>query len=82
MYSRVPVVACASGGPLETVANEKTGFLCDNNADSFAQCISLVVMMGPAGRAQMGAKGHQWVNEKFSFNAFSEKIATTYIYIF
>lgn len=29
MYRCTPVIAVASGGPLETVLHEKTGFLCE-----------------------------------------------------
>ncbi|KAI3633690.1 hypothetical protein MIR68_008637 [Amoeboaphelidium protococcarum] len=34
MYRGVPVIAFASGGPLETVKDEKSGFLCRADGDS------------------------------------------------
>jgi alpha-1,3/alpha-1,6-mannosyltransferase len=33
MYCGVPVIACNSGGPRETVINEKTGFLSKGDAE-------------------------------------------------
>lgn len=39
MYLRCPVVAVRSGGPMETVLDGKTGFLCDQNAASFGQAV-------------------------------------------
>jgi len=31
MYCKTPVIACNSGGPLESVAANVTGFLLDND---------------------------------------------------
>ena len=36
MYMKCPVITVNSGGPLETVQNGVTGFLCNTDAKSFA----------------------------------------------
>ena len=36
MYMKCPVITVNSGGPLETVQNGVTGFLCNPDAKSFA----------------------------------------------
>ncbi|KAJ8543006.1 hypothetical protein K7X08_005529 [Anisodus acutangulus] len=36
MSSYKPVIACNSGGPVETVKNGVTGFLCDPNPQEFS----------------------------------------------
>lgn len=45
MYARKPVIACDSGGPLETVT-EETGFLCKSNPKSFSQAMRRLVDVG------------------------------------
>ena len=35
MHAGSPVIALASGGPLETIDHEHTGFLCDNSPQSY-----------------------------------------------
>jgi alpha-1,3/alpha-1,6-mannosyltransferase len=37
MYSGRPVVACASGGPRESVLDGETGLLCEHTPRAFAQ---------------------------------------------
>ncbi|XP_055925557.1 alpha-1,3/1,6-mannosyltransferase ALG2-like [Argiope bruennichi] len=37
-----PVLACSSGGPLETVLHEQTGFLCDATPEFFASKMALL----------------------------------------
>lgn len=72
MHAGVPVVACASGGPLETVEDGVTGFLRRPVADEFADAIArlaadraLAMRMGKAGRAR--------VQERFSFANFGDQ---------
>jgi alpha-1,3/alpha-1,6-mannosyltransferase len=42
MYCGKPVIAVNSGGPLESVKHEETGFLCESNASAFANAIRWV----------------------------------------
>lgn len=43
MYLRCPVIAVSSGGPLETVSHNQTGFLCDQTPERFAEAMQRFV---------------------------------------
>jgi alpha-1,3/alpha-1,6-mannosyltransferase len=69
MYAGSPVVAVASGGPLESVKDGETGFLRPGDPPSFSQAI-LTLVRDPRLKASMGRAGHQHVRDKFSLDAF------------
>lgn len=75
MYMQRPVVAVASGGPLETVVHEATGFLCDPAPDAFARHM-LYLLRNPGAAEAMGAAGRTRVASTFSFNTFTERLDT------
>jgi glycosyltransferase involved in cell wall biosynthesis len=51
MLLGTPVVAVNSGGPLETVLHEVSGFLCEQSAAAFAQ--AMLRLIGPVSAEQM-----------------------------
>jgi alpha-1,3/alpha-1,6-mannosyltransferase len=73
MASKVPVVAVDSGGPRETVI-EGVGWRCQPNAEDFAQCLKTVCSMNSFQRTAMGQRGQEWVESKFSLEAFSHRL--------
>ena len=74
MAARRPVVAAASGGPLESVVHGQTGFLCDPpTPHAFAECMSKLVSR-PAEAAAMGAAGAKRVADCFSRDAFAAQL--------
>lgn len=73
MYMTCPVIAVNSGGPLESVVNSVTGFLCDPLPNQFAEAMEKFVRDSALKRT-MGAAGKARVVEKFSSEAFSEKL--------
>uniref|UniRef100_A0A1A9X3I4 Alpha-1,3/1,6-mannosyltransferase ALG2 n=1 Tax=Glossina brevipalpis TaxID=37001 RepID=A0A1A9X3I4_9MUSC len=73
MYMSKPVLALNSGGPTETIVHDSTGFLCEPNVDSFAKAMK-VVFQNKALCERMGAMGRKRVQQKFSFEAFSNKL--------
>ncbi|XP_061445498.1 alpha-1,3/1,6-mannosyltransferase ALG2 [Rhineura floridana] len=73
MYMRCPVIAVNSGGPLESVVNNETGFLCDPLPATFSEAMEKFVK-DPALKKTMGAAGRTRVLEKFSSKAFTEKL--------
>lgn len=73
MYMQRPVIAVASGGPLETVDSGKTGFLCEPTPNSFAEAMSKI-MKDPKLAKILGENGKKRVEELFSFNQFTEKL--------
>ncbi|XP_036395133.1 alpha-1,3/1,6-mannosyltransferase ALG2 [Megalops cyprinoides] len=73
MYTRCPVIAVNSGGPLESVADKETGFLCEPAAESFAEAMERFVR-DPRLQREMGEAGRQRVLERFSLDAFSDQL--------
>lgn len=73
MYLCRPVIAVNSGGPLETVVDGKTGFLCESTAQAFASKM-VYLFENPDKSAEMGQAGREHVIANFSFEAFTKKI--------
>ncbi|XP_033636171.1 alpha-1,3/1,6-mannosyltransferase ALG2-like [Asterias rubens] len=73
MYMSRPVIAVNSGGPLETVVHEKTGFLCEPEAQSFADSMREFVTKKNLSD-KYGKAGHSRVVSSFSFKAFGNKL--------
>ncbi|KAG8442674.1 hypothetical protein GDO86_011460 [Hymenochirus boettgeri] len=73
MYMQCPVIAVNSGGPLESVENNVTGYLCHPKSKQFAGAMENFVK-NPDLKKTMGKSGHARVLSKFSSEAFSDKI--------
>lgn len=73
MYVRRPVIAVNSGGPLETVEDGVTGFLCNPDAESFAAAMQKFVK-DPSLSLTMGDAGKENVVRKFSFDVFAQHL--------
>ncbi|NXF99667.1 ALG2 mannosyltransferase, partial [Sakesphorus luctuosus] len=73
MYMRCPVIAVNSGGPLESILHNVTGFLCDPQPTQFAEAMEKIVR-DPLLKDAMGAAGRVRVMEKFSSESFSEQL--------
>lgn len=73
MYTRRPVIAVNSGGPLETVLDGETGFLCKPNPNAFSEKMERLFRNGEEARS-MGEAGRSHVMKNFSFAAFTDKL--------
>ena len=73
MYCGKPVIATNTGGPLETVSDNKTGFLVSPNADEFADKMKKLVSNSNLQQS-LGKAARIRVINYFSFNAFEEKL--------
>ncbi|KAJ7331170.1 Alpha-1,3-mannosyltransferase-like protein [Desmophyllum pertusum] len=73
MYMKRPVIAVNSGGPLETIQNGVTGFLCNPDAESFALAMQKF-LKNPSLRSTLGDAGKQNVIKKFSFDVFAQHL--------
>ncbi|XP_049586940.1 alpha-1,3/1,6-mannosyltransferase ALG2 [Syngnathus scovelli] len=73
MYCCCPVIAVNSGGPLESVADGETGFLCEPTAEAFSKAMERLVVE-PQLRRDMGQAGRKRVQDKFSLQAFSQQL--------
>ncbi|MBN3283133.1 ALG2 mannosyltransferase, partial [Polyodon spathula] len=73
MYMHCPVIAVNSGGPLESIADGETGFLCDPQPACFAEAMEKFVK-DPGQRQGMGEAGRDRVLKRFSVDSFSERL--------
>lgn len=72
MASSRPVVACNSGGPVESVPDGRGGFLCEPSPAAWAE--ALEVLLDAKAAARMGAAARAHVQEGFSRAAFGERL--------
>jgi alpha-1,3/alpha-1,6-mannosyltransferase len=68
-----PVVAVASGGPLETVRHEITGLLCQPDPHAVAEALARLIAH-PATAERMGRAGRLHVAKRFSLAAFGTRL--------
>ena len=73
MYMRRPVIAVNTGGPLETVLHEETGYLCEPNHEAFSDAMRNVIKDSGVVET-FGKRGREHVTSNFSFDAFSENL--------
>lgn len=73
MAAHKPVIACNSGGPVETVKDEVTGFLCDSTPKSFSLAMGKL-LQDPEMAKQMGEQARQHVTESFSTKIFGQHL--------
>ena len=72
MYAGRPVIAVKSGGPMETIVDSSTGFLCDKTPQAFCAALAKLVK-DPMLAATMGKAGHEHVKRKFGLERFEKQ---------
>lgn len=73
MAAHKPVIACNSGGPVETVKDGETGFLCDPNPQSFS--LAMAKFLEDHSLAErMGTKARSHVASTFSTKTFGDQL--------
>jgi alpha-1,3/alpha-1,6-mannosyltransferase len=75
MAAARPVVAVASGGPLETIVDDETGFLRPPEPAAFAEALARLVS-DPERAAAMGRAGRERVSSRFTKAAFGRRLET------
>lgn len=73
MAAQKPVIACNSGGPVETIRHEVTGFLCDPTPLEFSKSMARL-LADTEMAAKMGKEARRHVTEKFSTKTFGEQL--------
>ncbi|XP_048234098.1 alpha-1,3/1,6-mannosyltransferase ALG2 isoform X2 [Ricinus communis] len=73
MAAYKPVIACNSGGPVETVIDGVTGFLCDSTPQSFSLAMAKFIQ-DPEMAKRMGEEAKQHVTESFSTKIFGQHL--------
>ncbi|DBA04080.1 TPA: hypothetical protein N0F65_009427 [Lagenidium giganteum] len=75
MTCGTPVIAVNSGGPLESVLDGETGFLCESSAEAFGAAIA---KLSGNDREQlverMGAQGKKRARDLFSLETFADTL--------
>ena len=75
MAASTPVVAMASGGPLETVVHDETGLLVNDPFSELQVAKELEkFILDPELASRLGSAGNSHVEKKFSFEAFSNQL--------
>ena len=70
-----PVIACADGGPKESIVDGETGYLCEpSNVGAFATAMGRVAGLTDAQRRKMGDEGRKRVREYFSQASFVRQL--------
>ncbi|KAL6990798.1 Hexosyltransferase [Sarracenia purpurea var. burkii] len=73
MAAHKPVIACNSGGPVETIKNGVTGFLCDPSPQEFSLAMEKFVQ-DPQMAVRMGVEARQHVTESFATKIFGQRL--------
>jgi alpha-1,3/alpha-1,6-mannosyltransferase len=76
MVCGVPVLACNTGGPTESILDapleERTGWLCPPDADVWAGALEEIVEMSPADRALLSDRAKTRAKEFFGMDAMAD----------
>jgi glycosyltransferase involved in cell wall biosynthesis len=72
MYAGTPVLAVNSGGPTETVLDNKTGLLCEPTPEAFGEAL-IGLVNDPAKATEMGRAGRIHVKETFGTCRFEKE---------
>ncbi|XP_008229491.1 PREDICTED: alpha-1,3/1,6-mannosyltransferase ALG2-like [Prunus mume] len=73
MAAHKPVIACNSGGPVETVKDGVTGFLCEGNPRAFSLAMAKLIQ-DPQMAQRMGTEAQKHVTESFSTKIFGQNL--------
>ncbi|TKY49184.1 Alpha-1,3/1,6-mannosyltransferase ALG2 [Spatholobus suberectus] len=69
MAAYKPVIACNSGGPVESIKNDVTGFLCGPTPQEFSLAMAKLIN-DPQEAEKMGREARRHVVESFSTKSF------------
>ncbi|XP_042520773.1 alpha-1,3/1,6-mannosyltransferase ALG2 isoform X1 [Macadamia integrifolia] len=73
MAAKKPVIACNSGGPVETIKDGVTGFLCDPTPQKFSVAMARFIC-DPEIAEKMGIAARRHVSESFSTKIFGQRL--------
>lgn len=73
MAAHKPVIACNSGGPVETIKDGETGFLCDPTPQQFSLAMAKLTQ-DPQMAKRMSDEARRHVTESFSTKIFGQRL--------
>lgn len=80
MALQVPVLACASGGPAETIVHRRTGFLLGPDVAEWKE--AMLKLAGDRELArEMGKAGYERVADKFSLKEMGKGMTALLIQV-
>jgi alpha-1,3/alpha-1,6-mannosyltransferase len=83
MICGVPVLACDSGGPTESIidtpSDNRTGWLCPPDPVIWADTLQEVLSLPPEARETLSARGKERARELFSLDAMSKGLEVALI---
>ena len=74
MYSKRVVLACNSGGPLESILDKETGYLCEPTQEAFGEAMYSIIKTSKNDlnlMIRMGEAGRKHVIDRFSLDSFA-----------
>ena len=78
MICGLPVVACNSGGPTESIrcdpVEERTGWLCRPDPQDWADALSEILLLAPADRDALSQRSRKRAREMFGMQAMARGI--------
>lgn len=78
MFCGVPVLACNTGGPTESIVDypndDRTGWLCPPDAQTWADALSEIIDLGANEREQMGVRSKARARALFGMEAMAERL--------
>lgn len=73
MAAHKPVIGCNSGGPVETIKDGVTGFLCNPMPREFSLAMARLIR-DPQMAVSMGGEARKHVSESFSTRIFGQRL--------
>lgn len=73
MAAQKPVIACNSGGPLESIKHDVTGFVCEPTPQNFSSAM-LMLLKDPQKAENMGREAREHVEKMFSRHVLGESL--------
>ena len=73
MAAYKPVIGCNSGGPVETIKDGVTGFLCNATPWDFSLAMARLIRE-PQTAVSMGEEARNHVSESFSTRIFGQRL--------
>ncbi|KAG8364853.1 hypothetical protein BUALT_Bualt18G0041700 [Buddleja alternifolia] len=73
MAAHKPVIACNSGGPVETIKNGMTGYLCDPTPQDFSMAMANLIQ-DPQLSKTMGREAREHAVQSFSTKIFGQHL--------
>jgi alpha-1,3/alpha-1,6-mannosyltransferase len=78
MLCGLPVVACDSGGPTESIlcdpVEERTGWLCAPEPDAWVEALSEILVLTPSDREALAERSRKRAREMFGMHAMAKGI--------